>query len=424
MGKLKGLLQRMYRSLSGSVYRPLSLLRIGVWPGYAQADEQLALTVATVYRCIKILSDSVASLPLEYQRLDGDVFRSDHRHPLAPLLEIEADKTVSAFDLKRRAIQQVLLDGNAYIIPVYSTGEMAVTRLVLCGRGTVQHNTTLDTYTVSDQQHGLYGTFDESEVIHLKGLTLRPSDKVGYGVLAFAAKTAGLAAAGDKETAQRFSTGGTVRGFVTNEKTGVNIFNDYHDGELSNAATDLDGKFNADGVNIVALPGHADFKQISMSSADMQFLESRKFTVLEICRFFGVHPSFVYSDTSSNYKSAEQANVAFLSHTLNPMLIEIENEFRRKLIPRELWPYRRIQFDRSGLYACDLESKAKYENTLLGLGYTVNELRQMNNRPAVDGGDEVMVSANLKTLNQIKQEGNQEGKNHGQKGSDDTATVA
>ncbi len=243
-------------------------------------------------------------------------------------------------------------------------------------------------------------------------------------MLAFAAKTAGIAVAGDKETLHRFSTGGTVRGFVTNEKSGVNIFNDYHDGELRNAATDLDSRLNNSGDNIVALPGRADFKQISLSSADMQFLESRKFTVLEICRFFGVHPSFVYSDTSSNYKSAEQANVAFLSHTLNPMLIEIENEFRRKLIPRELWPYRRIQFDRSGLYACDLETKAKYESTLLGMGYTVNELRRMNNRPAVNGGNEVMVSANLKTLNQIRQEGNQGGNLNGQEGNDDKETVA
>lgn len=420
MGIIKGMIRRIYRSLGGVEDLRGLMLRYGYWPGYMRADEQLALTVASVYRCIKVLSDSVASLPLEYQRLDGGVFRTDHRHPLAPLLEIEPDLTASAFDMKRRAIQQVLLDGNAYIVPVYSAEEMAVTRLVLCGRGTVQHNTQLDRYIVRDPEQGLCGTFDESEVIHLKGLTLRPSDKTGYGVLAFAAKTAGIAAAGDRETSHRFSTGGTVRGFVTNEKSGVNIFNDYHDGELSKAAIELDGKINSDGANIVSLPGRADFKQISLSSADMQFLESRKFTVLEICRFFGVHPSFVYSDTSSNYKSAEQANVAFLSHTLNPMLTEIENEFRRKLIPRDLWPYRRIQFDRSGLYACDLESKARYESTLLGLGYTVNELRLMNNRAPVDGGDEVMVSANLKTLSQVKQEGNS---NNGQEGSNDTATV-
>lgn len=420
MGVLKGFLKRLNRSLGASL-RPTSLLRYGWWPGYVRADERLALTVATVYRCIKILSDSVASLPLEYQRLDSEVFRTDHRHPLAPLLEVEADVAVSAFDLKRRAIQQVLLDGNAYIIPVYSVEEMAVTRLVLCGRGTVEHNTQLDQYRVNDPEQGLVGTFDESEVIHLKGLTLRPSDKVGYGVIAFAAKTAGIAAAGDLETAKRFETSGTPRGILTNEKSGVRAFNEYSDGELRKAAVDIEGRWRS-GEYIVSIPGQADFKQMSMSSADMQFLESRKFTVLEICRFFGVHPSFVYSDTSSNYKSAEQASVAFLNQTLNPMLIEIEEEFRRKLIPRELWPYRRIKFDRSGLYACDLESKAKYESMLLGMGYTINELRRMNNRPPVPGGDVVMLSANLKTLNQIKQEGNQKGNNE-QKGNDDTASV-
>ena len=245
---------------------------------------------------------------------------------------------------------------------------------------------------------------------------------MGYGVLAFAAKTVGTAAAGDLETAKRFETSGTPRGILTNEKGGLRPFApEYDDKELKKTAVDIEGRWRA-GEYIVSLPGQADFKQMSMSSADMQFLETRKFTVLEICRFFGVHPSFVYSDTSSNYKSAEQANVAFLSQTLNPLLIEIENEFRRKLIPRDLWPYRRIQFDRSGLYACDLESRAKYQSTLLGLGFTVNELRKMNNLPPVAGGNEVMMSANYKTLDQLKQEGNQSGKN-GQKGNDDTETV-
>ena len=175
MGVLKGLLQYFSRS-RGSGLSPIPSLRLGLWPGQMRADEQLAMTVAAVYRCIKILSDSVASLPLEYQRLDNDVFRTDHRHPLAPLLEIEADMTVSAFDLKRRMVQQLLLDGNAYIVPVYSAEEMAITRLVLCSRGTVRHDAILDTYHISDTIHGLSGIYDESEVIHLKGLTLKPND--------------------------------------------------------------------------------------------------------------------------------------------------------------------------------------------------------------------------------------------------------
>lgn len=105
---------------------------------------------------------------------------------------------------------------------------------------------------------------------------------------------------------------------VTNNNS-VRGYGEYQDNELAGVATDLDTLFQS-GQRIVSLPGDAQFKQISLSSTDMQFLESRKFTVREICRFFGVHPSFVFDDTSNNYKSAEMANVAFLSNTLNPLL--------------------------------------------------------------------------------------------------------
>ena len=148
------------------------------------------------------------------------------------------------------------------------------------------------------------------------------------------------------------------------------------------------------------MPGSVQFSPLSLSSADMQFLETRKFGVREICRFFGVHPSFVYDDTSNNYKSAEMANVAFLSTTLNPLLRQVETELLRKLVPRSLAGKRKFEFDRRGLYACDLDSRVRYQTQTIAAGlYTVNEWRREDNRPEVPGGDAVLVSANLRDLN-------------------------
>lgn len=173
-------------------------------------------------------------------------------------------------------------------------------------------------------------------------------------------------------------------------------------GEIEKTAQDLDADFNVSGRRIVSVPEPLQFTQLSMSSADLQFLESRKFEVLEICRFFGVHPSFVFSDTSSNYKSAENANTAFLAQTLNPMLRMIENEFQRKLCGWRLHGLAKFEFDRSALYASDPESRARYEAQQLGNGTrTVNELRAADNRPPVEGGDKPLVSANLRTIDEI-----------------------
>ncbi len=354
-----------------------------------------ALSVATVYRCVQLLSESVANLPLMYMRMRDGIFVEDTGSRLHYLLTVQPDSTKSAFDFWKETVENVLLEGNAYIVPVYNAATMETDRLVLCGRHTVSHDVYNDTYTVCDTVNGVNGVFGESDILHIKGHT--NNGKHGVSVLEYARQTLDIAVTGDRETLNRFANGGNVRGIVSNDKTTTG-FGEYQDKELEKTAKNVDSRFQ-EGERIVSLPGQVDFKQISLSSTDMQFLESRKFTVRDICRFFGVHPSFVFDDTSNNYKSAEMANVAFLSNTLNPLLRNIENEFLRKLVAPSLCCKRRFEFDRRGLYACDLDSKVKYQTATIAAGiYTVNDWRRIENRPTVEGGDKVLVSANLRDI--------------------------
>lgn len=360
-------------------------------------NSQTALSVATVYRCVRLLSESVANLPVRYMKLKDGIFVDDFNSSLYSLLSVQPDYTVSAFDFWAQVVENVLLDGNAYIVPVYNPVSMEIDRLVLCRRGTVGHDVRNDIYTVSDEVNAIFGTYDEDSIIHIKGISM--DGKSGISVLSYARLTLNIALTGDQETLNRFANGGNVRGLISNGSSAVG-FGEYQDKELEKMAKKTDTRFQT-GERIVSLPGQVDFKQISLSSTDMQFLESRKFTVRDICRFFGVHPSFVFDDTSNNYKSAEMANVAFLSNTLNPILRKIENELLRKLISPTLWGKRRFQFDRRGLYACDLDSKVKYQANTIAAGiYTVNDWRKEENRPPVEGGDRVLVSANLKGINE------------------------
>lgn len=360
-----------------------------------------AMSVATVYRCVKFLSESVASLPLQYLSKRGDIFLDCADEPLHYLLNVEPDRNLNAFDFWRQAVQQVLLDGNAYIIPVYEkeAGGIHVSRLVLCSRGSVSHDVLNDLYAVNDIYNGISATYAEPDIIHLKNIAAMDG-KRGVGVIAYARQATATALAGDRETQTRFESGGIVRGIVSNGAS-VRGFGEYQDKELSKTAVNLDDRFHRNRENIVSLPGQVDFKQMSLSSTDMQFLETRKFTVLEICRFFGVHPSFVFSDTSLNYKSAEQANVAFLSHTLNPLLRHIETELQRKLIPRALYGKSQIKFERRSLYACDMDSLMRARLNMLQVGASVNEVRRLDNLVPIPGGDVPLVSANLKSVTEL-----------------------
>lgn len=353
------------------------------------------LSIATVYRCVNLLADSVANLPVQYMRLKGDIFTEDKASRLHYLLNVQPCPYMSAVDFWRLVVQYLLLNGNAYIVPIYDFVTMDVARLALADPTTVAHDTTNDKYTINDFNAGISGTFAEDEIIHIKNYSR--DGKTGLSTLGFARVTTTITSTGDNETLNRFANGGNVRGIVSND-TSVRGFGEYQDKELEKTAVDLDGRFRA-GERIVSLPGQVQFSPISLSSTDMQFLETRKFSVREICRFFGVHPSFVFDDTSNNYKSAEMANVAFLSTTLNPILRKIEVELHRKLVAPTLCCKRLFQFDRRGLYACDLDSRVKYQTATIAAGiYTVNEWRREENKPAVEGGDTVLVSANLRGI--------------------------
>ncbi len=386
------------RETTGAPKAPPTPRQGGVlWPTYIG---DTALCVATVYRCVKILSESVAKLAVQTMRLKDGVYVDDRSSRLSFLLNVQPNPVMNAFDFWAKTIQNLLMEpGNAYIVPVYSPASMDFERLVLCSPGTVSHDTMNDIYTIHDPQNGLDGVYHEADVIHIKGLTTA-DQKNGMSVLAFARLAMNIAQVGDAETFDRFKNGGNVRGLVGND-TSVRGFGEYQDAELANTATDIDGHFRA-GERIVSLPGQVNFTQLSMTSADLQFLESRKFTVREICRFFGVPPSFVFDDTSNNYKSAEMASVDFLSNTLDPILRKIECEFQRKLFTPSQYGKRRIQFDRRGLYACDLDSRVKYQAATIAAGlYTVNEWRREENKPTVEGGDKVLVSANLKGIDDL-----------------------
>ena len=371
---------------------------VGVGPRYGKPygiARAQPLAIATVYRCVDVLSSTIASLSFQYMKHKNGCYVEDTNSPINYLLNVQPQPEMSAVDFWTYALQQMLLQGNAYIYPRYIQGEL--TDLVLCHG--VEPDAINSTYTINDVWSGVSGTFGENEIIHLYLHTV--DGRTGISVLEHARQTIATAHVANDETESRFGNGGMPRGLITNNRQQSIGFGEYDDDQLRDAAVDITDQLRTN--SIAALPGQAGFIQLTMSSSDMQFLETRKFTVREICRFFGVHPSFVFDDTSNNYKSAELANVAFLSQTLDPILKRIEAEFNRKMIPQTLYDKRIFRFDRSGLYSLDLSTRANYLKDMLGIGaMTVNDIREYENLPPVEGGDTVYISTNLAQLNSAK----------------------
>ena len=131
------------RETRSDVASTSSAARTGVTPLLVYGDHT-AMCVATVFRCVKLLSESVANLPLQYLKRKGDIFVETDDSRLDYLLNVQPDYALNAFDFWRQVGQELLLDGNAYIVPVYNLASMKLDRLALCGSGTVLHDTIND----------------------------------------------------------------------------------------------------------------------------------------------------------------------------------------------------------------------------------------------------------------------------------------
>lgn len=370
------------------------------------AGSTMALKIATVYRCVDILSKGIAQLPLTikrnqggwYEQTDEDIFG------LAYLLSVHPNARQTSFEMMRNAVIQVLLKGNAYIFPVEAAD--AYESLVLLSPGTVAYDKFSDTYTVNDAVNRINGTYPSDRIIHLKNMSL-DGGYTGVSTLAYAGKVLAISANADSLNVDTYKNGGTVKGFVSGKNGSTIGFGAVQDNQLRQVAKDIEKQLSS-GKTIFNLPGEMSFNQISLSSTDMELLKTKEFNVLEICRFFGVHPDKVFAQATSNYKASEMSQVAFLTDTLSPYLTQIELEFQVKLIPREFYKDYRIDFDIEPLMQTDLSTQADYMTKTIAAGArTVNYWRKKLGQAPVEGGDAVLVSANLLELGSPKLHGSE-----------------
>lgn len=365
--------------------------------------KELAMKIAAVYRCVDVVSKGVAQLPLVVKRKEDDYFVNDDEDVfgLTYILQMRPNERLSAYEFKKAAMVQILIgNGNAYVFPKW--GADGYDSLILLSPGSCTYDVYSNTYIVSDPINKIYGTFDADEIIHLKNLSL-DGGYTGVSTLQYASRTLAISANADSANVESFKTRGTLSGFVSGKNSTLG-FGTIQDTQLQGVADNIEKQL-ASGKKIFNLPGEMSFNQISLSPSDIQLLETKTFNVLDICRFFGVHPDKVFAQQTANYKASEMSQVSFLTDTLQPILTQIENEMQIKLIPRELAMRYKIDFDIEPLLQTDLLTQADYINKTISSGVkTVNQWRKKFGQAPVEGGDKVLVSANLKALDVLNAE--------------------
>jgi len=364
------------------------------WFGHTAAGVPVtpehSLTCATVAACVRLLSTSVASLPCYIYREAGRAKLKAPEHKLWPLLLEQPNEYQTAFTFWQHVVTHVLLEGNFYAY-IQRDGKGDIAALWPLRRGTV----VVEVDEGLPKYHYVWGgtkqIFEASEILHFKNLSL--NGFVGMSTLQMAREGIGAALAEQNHAASLFrnrARPGVVLKYPQ-------IMNAVQREQLRKSFdADFAGALNA-GKTFV-LEGGIDVASVGFSSEDAQFLESREFSVREIARWFGL-PSHMVGDISkTSYASSEVEMLSFLTHSLRPWLVNLEQEVNCKLFPQRTQFFAR--FDASAISRADMASRYEsYSKALLAGWMSVADVREAEQLPYIEGTDRLMTPANMLPAN-------------------------
>ncbi|WP_286876823.1 MULTISPECIES: phage portal protein [Pantoea] len=355
-----------------------------------------AMRLSAVWACVRLLSESVSTLPLKvYERqADGSRKAATH-HPAYAVLcrRPNGEMTPSRFMLM--VVASICLRGNAFVEKKY-IGNKLVSLIPLLPQNMVVKR--LDsgaleyTYTESKQKR----VIPLKNIMHIRGFGL--DGVCGMMPMMTGRDVIGAALAVEHSAAKIFENGIQSSGFLSSETA----LNEEQRERLRRYMQNFTSSKNAG--KIMVLEGGMKYQGVTMNPEDAQMLESRSFSIEEICRWFRVPPFMVgHADKQSSWASSvEGMNLQFLTNTLRPLLVNIEQEISRCLLDGDDGLF--AEFSVEGLLRADSAGRSAYYTTALQNGWmSRNDVRRLENLPPIDGGDIYTVQLNLTPLDQLRE---------------------
>ncbi len=358
---------------------------------------QMAMAISTVYACVRIISGTLAQLPLVvFQRTEDGGKERANAHPLFEVLHTQPNVRQTSFQFREMMMGHALLRGNGYaeIIPgARGFADQLVPlnpdrmKPSLADDGTIHYE-----YRRPDGRTQL---FLQDEIFHLANIS---DDGVsGMSTVGLARNSFGLAKA-TEEHGSRFFSGGQTPGGVL--KMDGKLSPEGHT-RLRDSWKETHGGLQNTG-SIAILEEGLEFQAMAMSNEDSQFLETRMFQVEEVASWFGVPLSLLqHTEKSTSWGTGiAQLTLGFVIFTMQPWFTRWEQEIQQDLI---LDPGRFFaQFVVEGLLKGDPETRSKFYNIMIRTGvYTRNEVRKLENLNPLDGLDDPLDPAQTNQSGQL-----------------------
>jgi HK97 family phage portal protein len=348
-----------------------------------RVDENTALTFSAVYACVVMKREA-----------NGNVI-TDRVHPVYKLISKSPNKVMTSYTWRQSLIANLVLQGNSYYIIKRDNSARPV-ELIYVNPEDVQVK-----YLEGEVFYDIKNydqPFTADNILHFLGLGY--DGLKGKSVIELHRDTIGLSIAANQYGGSFYGNAATPSGILK------------HPGKLSKEAAErLRNSWNnkygngpSNSHRTAILEEGMEFKPISMSPQDADFLNTRKFQIAEIARLFRVPPHMIQDLDRATYSNIEQQSIDFVMHTLRPYLINLEEEMNRKLFRENEQDSYYIKFNVGGLLRGDSEARSKYYREMSSIGVlSINEIRRleelndigeagdqhyypMNFQPITDGG--------------------------------------
>ncbi|SFA71425.1 phage portal protein [Selenomonas ruminantium] len=376
-------------------------------------NEFTAMQTTAVYACVRILAESVASLPLHVYEYKGQGKERIPQHPLYRLLHDSPNPEMTSFIFRETAMIHLLLWGNAYA-QILRDGMGRVVGLypLLPNHMSVdrdEQGEIVYTYTPSNDSNPHVTQqvkLRRQDVLHIPGLGF--DGLVGYSPIAMARNAVGMTLACEEYGSAFFANGARPGGVLKHPGVLKDPSKLRESWQAVYGGTANTGK-------VVVLEEGVDYQQISIPPEEAQFLETRKFQTDEIARLYRVPPHMIGDLDKSSFNNIEQQSLEFVKYTLNPWVVRWEQSLQKALLlPSEQKRYF-VKFNVDGLLRGDYQSRmAGYAVGRQNGWLSANDIREMENMnpiPDEEGGNLYLINGNLCKLQDAGLFGKTGGKN-------------
>jgi len=360
------------------------------------------MQTTAVYSCVRILSEAIASLPLNVYRYTDGGKEMDHLHPLFYVLHNEPNKEMTSFIFREALMSHLLIWGNAYAQIIRdNAGRIIALYPLLPDRMEVDRGSDgkiVYRYTRYDgndpymKNDGVIVLADE-DVLHIPGLGF--DGLIGYSPIAMARNAVGMTLACEEYGASFFANGANPGGVL--EHPG--ILKD--PGKVRESWNSVyQGSGNAHKVAV--LEEGMKFQQIGIPPEEAQFLETRKFQIDEIARLYRIPPHMVGDLEKSSFSNIEQQSLEFVKYTLDPWVIRWEQALQKTLLTENEKKQYFIKFNVDGLMRGDYQSRMNGYAVARQNGWmSANDIREMEDMNPIseeEGGDLYLVNGSMTKL--------------------------